>query len=181
MRLANVALGGAILLCASCYATNPVTTEGGGYGPSGGEQELSLSAALSRMDPDYEGAEASTNLTVLAVAGFHLSDNHEVGGQVLGMWSKPGGDSHDTVATGLLPYYRFNIRTSELMWIYFGPHAGLYSWDSGGESDSSLSYGGHTGVKFWMTPSTSFFVEPRFTLYEDVTLAQLLVGLTVAL
>lgn len=169
-----------LALVTSCATVGPEPQGGvGRYGPSQGESILTFGGALSRIDPDQGGDVDS--FVAQAGGGYFLDENQEVGGQVLLTMSDGSGFESDTYV--LAPYYNYNFRQSSRTWYYVGPHAGLLYTDvsSGAfsDDDTSFSYGVHGGVRQWLTPSTSWFIEPRLTQSSDVDDFTILFGLNV--
>ena len=131
-----------------------------------GESELTFGGSIGLVETefDFAGAESNTDVSINGQVGFgrYLTNEHEVGGQAIFNLSMPDeGDDFGQYA--LLPYYRYNFRSSDRTWFYTGAHTGLFVFESGGESDTGFSYGIHGGMKSWLTPQVSFFVEPRLT------------------
>ncbi len=172
--------GLSLLFSASCAAVAP-TPQGdvGRYGPGEGESLLTFGGALSMIEPD-EGEDVDS-LTGQVGVGHFLDEHNEVGGQIL--VARADSDGFDTSFIALAPYYNYNWRQSSRTWYYAGPHIGLLfsEVDAGtvDEDDTSFSYGAHAGVRQWLTPSTSWFVEPRLTQSSEVDDFTILFGLNV--
>ena len=145
------------------------TGSSGGFGPVAGESEFTFAASLAstNTDLDIPGVSSNTDTTLNGQVGFgrYLTNEHEVGGQFLFNLFKPdnGGDQ---IQIGILPYYRYNFRQSDRTWFYGGVHAGIQRFEQGSNSDNSFSCGLHGGMKSWLTPQVSVFVEPRLTFSE---------------
>jgi len=147
---------------ASC-AASPVVQGGDFYGPAEGESELTFGGSLGKTSIDFDGGGSSDVTTVDGQLGYgrYLTDEHEVGGQVIMSLAQPDvGDDSGTI--GLLPYYRYNIRNGDRSQYYVGGHTGLVSF-RGADTETAFSYGIHGGFKSWLTQQLSFFVEPRLT------------------
>lgn len=177
----------ALPLVTACAAAPPPaagplaqTPTGSAYGPSEGESELTFGGSLgvTKTKIDFPGAPSNTDTTLNGQVGYgrYLTDNHEVGGQVIFNITKPDQGS-DSGVLGILPYYRYNFRQSDRTWFYGGVHAGLQQFKGSGESDTGLSCGIHGGMKSWLTPQVSFFVEPRLT-FSDLSIGPVDLELT---
>lgn len=144
-------------------------TGSGGYGPVAGESEFTFAASLAstntELDIPGQGSNTDNSFNGQVGYGRYLTDEHEVGGQFLfNLFMPDQGD--DQTQLGVLPYYRYNFRQSDRTWFYAGVQAGLQQFEQGGESDTAFSYGIHGGMKSWLTPQVSVFVEPRLTFSE---------------
>lgn len=160
----------AAALLTSCAAANPQGRAN--YGPVTGESLITFGGSLSSIDPD-QGSSARTT-TGQAGFGYFISEEHEVGGQVLLIDSD--GSGFEAQNYSIAPYYNYNYRQSSRTWFYGGPHMGLvYSSTKAGnfsDDDTSFSFGVHGGLRQWITPRTSYFLEPRFTTsseFDDFT------------
>jgi len=170
----------------ACAATSsPAAQEGGAWGPSQGESELTFGGSIGNLtiDPDAGDDISINTLDGQLGYGRYLTDQHEVGGQViLSLQSPDEGDDSGTV--GLLPYYRYNIRSGDRGQYYVGGHTGIVQFQ-GEDSETSFSYGIHGGFKSWLTTELSFFVEPRltFTSFDgfDLNEFRTLLGFTYSL
>jgi hypothetical protein len=167
----------------SAEPTSAVSAEPQGvgrYGPGEGESLLTFGGALTFTDPDV-GDDVDT-LTAQVGYGYFLDEHHEVGGQILNSLSD--SDDFESTIFVVAPYYNYNWRQSSRTWYYAGPHIGILynSIDTPGfdEDDTSFAYGAHGGVRQWITPSTSWFVEPRITKSSDVDDITILFGLNVS-
>ena len=147
-------------------AARPAQT-GDLYGPAPGESELTFGGSFGHVSTEIGGGGSLDVRTLDGQVGYgrYVTEHHEYGGQLIFNISQPDqGD--DTGNLGILPYYRYNFRPSERTWYYAGVHAGLIRFEAGGESDMGFSCGIHGGMKSWLTPQISFFVEPRLTFSE---------------
>lgn len=163
---------------------------GTAYGPLKGESELTFGGSLGSTKSKFDGGSSTTDTSLNGQVGYgrFLTNEREVGGQLIfNVLSPDQGDDLRQIA--ILPYYRYNFRQSERTWFYAGGHLGLQKFEAGGESDTAISYGIHGGMKSWLTPQVSFFVEPRLTFsnYDlggidlDVTDFRTLVGFSYSL
>jgi len=171
----------ALVLATSCAAVVPAPQDGTGqYGPLVGESLLTFGGSLSRSDPD--GGSDTDSLTGQVGGGYFLDEHQEVGGQLL--FALLDGDGFEANIYQVAPFYNYNFRQSSRTWYYAGPHIGLIftDFEAGGVSDddTSLSYGVHGGVRQWMTPRTSWFIEPRITQSSEIDDFSILFGLNVA-
>ena len=146
------------------------------YGSQKGDSLLSAAFSLSSSSPD--GGEDITTVVTQLGAGFFLTQEHEVGGQILYASSDSG--AFDSEIISIAPYYNYNWRQSSRTWFYAGPHLGVQIIDTGFDDSTELSFGVHGGLRQWLTPSTSVFVEPRFTTSDELDDFTLLVGLSIA-
>ena len=190
MRMINksvlvVAVLGALL--ASCSAVAPAVQESR-YGPAAGESEASFAVSLSKSETDIDGVGTTDSTTLFAQVGggYFLTDQQEVGGQILvSTVEVEGADDSNTL--GLFPYYRWNFRVGPRSVVYVGAQVGVQSLDSAGDDDTSFGGGVHAGFKTWLTPRVAFFIEPRLnrTDYEingtDIEITDLttLLGLSI--
>jgi len=184
----------AALLCslAACAATPARAPQAGDlYGPAAGQSEFTFGGSVGEGTSTLNLAEATGGLiqdsetTITSYdaqigLGYYLTDNHEVGGQAVinlieqeTSFEIPGigtfGGDQKTGDYGFYPYYRYNFRPNNRMQYYVGAHAGIQQVETPFDSSAAFSYGAHVGFKSWLTPSLSFFVEPRLTL-TNVTL-----------
>lgn len=168
-----------LLFAASC-ASAP--TQGSAhYGPAMGESLLTFGGNLSRLDID--DSPNTTTTTNQAGFGHFLTDEHEVGAQALLFRVDGGGFEADSFS--IAPYYNYNYRQSSRTWFYGGPHLGVVYTKFKGQGvkddDTSLSFGIHGGIRQWLTPTTSYFIEPRLTTSSDFDEFALLFGLSFTL
>jgi hypothetical protein len=147
------------------------------YGPTGGENLLSISGSITNFDVD--------GFSVLSISGQFgfgrfLTEEHEAGATLSTSYLNPEqGDN--AVTEGLSAYYNYNWRNEPRTWFYAGPHLGISFLDAGGEDDTNLAFGGHGGLRHWLSPRTAFFAEPRITFSTDITITEIIFGYTIAL
>jgi len=161
---------------ATATATEPQADK---YGPGTGESLVSLGLQLSSSKA---GGSTSKSIAAQIGGGYFLTEEHEVGGHIL--WNYINPDEGSSAAIFFLaPYYNYNYRANPRLWYYGGPHLGLSHVAAGGSSSNSLAAGLHAGARYWLSPTTSVYVEPRYTHYrqfgsntDDLTL---LIGLSV--
>lgn len=142
------------------------------YGPGVGESLLQVGGQLSRRSESQEGGETtdSTEVQVQAGVGYFVNEWLEAGGQVLATYDL--SDDSDFGMLALAPYVNGNLKASQRVWLYAGPHAGLTYLSIKGtgfsESMVEFEYGVHGGARFWITPRSSLFGELRYsaTSYE---------------
>ena len=137
----------------------------GQYGPVKGDSLVSAALSFSsRSDKPDGGSSITTDaLTVQGAVGYFLTSAWEAGVQLLGSFIMPDSGSDTTFFTAE-PYVNYNIPTSNnRVWIYFGPHLGLFVIDAGGSSAESFSIGAHGGGRFWLDATTAVFGELRYT------------------
>jgi hypothetical protein len=149
------------------------------YGPGTGESIVSLATQLSSTR--VAGSTVS-DVILSGGGGYFLTDEHEVGGQLLVAYIKPSGTGSATLES-ILPYYNYNYRQNSRLWYYGGPHMGLQHVAGGGESSNSFAIGMHAGGRYWLSPSTAVYAEPRYTysrqLGHSANEITLLLGLSV--
>ena len=143
------------------------------YGTIEGESILTFGGSLSNQDFDSGGD--TKNLTAQVGYGRFLANDREVGGQAL------ISESDDFTFINLAPYYNWNWKHSERTWYYAGPHAGLGIIEGPGFDDTVFSVGVHAGLRQWVTPRTSYFIEPRITTSSDLDEFAILFGINVSL
>jgi len=180
-------------------SSSPPRVDASTYGPANGESEVTFGGSLGikSTDSSLNGVSGGTTddigLTAQVGYGYYVTRSHELGAQVLFNLNRPdGGGDNGTI--GLFPYYRLNFRGADRLQFYVGAHGGLQQFEQddqmgGSQSDSGFSYGGHVGLKSWLTPDLSFFFEPRFTLSTlsfdsvdvDIEEFRVLLGFTYAL
>jgi hypothetical protein len=167
------------LLTASCAVARPQGSAH--YGPVSGESIITFGGSLSKLDPD-SGGDITTS-TNQAGFGYFLTDEHEVGGQLL--LFRLEGSGFEAESSQFAPYYNFNYRQSSRTWFYFGPHLGVVRTETRGtnfkDDDTSASFGVHGGIRQWLTPRTSYFFEPRYTTSSDFDEFAFLFGLNFSL
>lgn len=174
----------------------PIRQTGDSYLPAAGESEFTFGGSYGQassgtsVDVGLGSVDTEIDVTFFDLQlgfGQHLTRAHEVGAQLLVNVfeqefevSVPGLGDADVSAMngqyGLYPYYRYNFRVGDRMQAYIGAHAGLQQVETsiadGGGGDAldvdelGFSYGAHVGMKSWLSPNTSFFVEPRFTITD---------------
>jgi hypothetical protein len=149
--------------------------DGQRYGTSAGESLLTFGGALSNTTP--EGGDSTTSLTAQVGVGRFLSDTKEMGLQALLF------KTDDLTVLNLAPYFNFNFRLSSRTWLYAGPHIGVLIFDqeTAEEIDIEFSYGVHGGIRRWATPSTSLYIEPRFTTSDLQDEFAVLFGMNISL
>jgi len=143
------------------------------YGTVEGDSLVTFGGSLS--DTNRDGGGSTTTITAQVGYGRFLTDTREVGGQFL------LSDSDDFTVISIAPYYNWNWKQSERTWFYAGPHLGIVKIDGPGFDDTDLSFGVHGGLRQWITPNTSYFIEPRFTTSSDFDEFAILFGLNVSL
>jgi hypothetical protein len=165
-----VRLSGLLLLAGAAQAQER-------YGPTGGENLLSVAGSISNFDVD-----GFSVLSITGQFGFgrFLTKEHEVGASVSISYLNPE-DFDSSVSEGLSGYYNYNWRDQPRTWFYAGPHIGLSLTDANGDDDTSIAVGGHGGLRHWLTSRTAFFVEPRLTFASDLTISEIIFGYTIAL
>lgn len=167
MRLHILAASALLALATSCATfTNSTPAQGERFGPSKGQSEVSFGGTLSSQELETDfGSFDSDSLIAQASYGHYLTDEVEVGGQLITSFSDSEGS--ETTAIGIQPYGRYNFRLNERTVAYAGVHLGLLHFiiddDFSDESETAFSYGVHGGFKSWLNPTTAFFVEPRYT------------------
>lgn len=165
--LKNLLVATFVATLASCASTSapyqPVAQTGDIYGPAEGESELTFGGSFGTVSTEVAGSSTDTTGFDGQVGyGQYLSNEHEVGGQLIFNLQSPD-EGDDTGSISVLPYYRYNFRGADRIQYYLGVHGGLSQIDAAGDSDTGFSYGIHGGLKSWLTPQVSFFVEPRLT------------------
>lgn len=98
--------------------------------------------------------------------GYFRSREHEFGANVFIQYQKValdagGGGTSQTYA--LLPYYNYNHYVSPRLALYGGPHLEIFNFDDGSVSETDFGYGFQVGARYWVSPSVSLSLEPRFT------------------
>ncbi|MCC7014385.1 MAG: outer membrane beta-barrel protein [Planctomycetes bacterium] len=150
----------------------------------GGKQLLAFGGSISSVEVD---GEDTMNLILQAAFGYFLDDTHEVGGQVLHYVSD--SDSFEFTSRQIAPYYNYNYRQSPRLWYYGGAHAGIAIFEidvkGGGDYDETgFAFGPHVGARYWLSPTTAVFAEPRITwsfLEDTETTLEVLFGFTTTL
>ena len=123
-------------------------------GPTGGEQLFALAGSLSSVE--------DTDLLILqATFGYFLDDALEVGGQITTFWFD--ADCDDSTLHLINPYVNYNLRQTPRLWYYAGLHAGLAFIDVAGTDETGFAIGPHAGARYWVSPRSAFFAEPRLT------------------
>jgi len=139
-------------------------TNGGGdseYGASAGEKIVMGAMQMSSANTD---GGSTQNVSGMLGAGYFLTDQHEVGGQLLVTYFAPPGPN--SVAFFLAPYYNFNYQVNPRLSIYGGPHLGYARFEAGNQSDDSVQFGVQAGGRYWLERNTAAFAEWRYTNYE---------------
>ncbi len=176
MNLSRLAVATALVAAAGCSTASPRADEPSiefpsaaaaspkqeRYGPGEGESLVTAAGQISNTDI---GGDSTRTFLALVGGGYFLTPEHEVGGQISFATSDPENGSSVT-AVFVAPYYNYNWRQSSRTWYYAGPHAGFAKVESGSFDDSSFALGVHAGLRHWLSPTTSVFVEPRYTWYE---------------
>jgi hypothetical protein len=165
------------LPCALVLAASVSAQGGTRYGPTGGDNLLSVAGSISTLN--FDGFSLVT-LTGQFGFGRFLTDVHEVGATLSTSYSNPEKGNSST-SEGLFGYYNYNWRENPRTWFYGGPHLGISIFDAGGDDDTSLSLGGHAGMRHWLTPRTAFYAEPRLTFGSDIVITEIIFGYTIAL
>jgi len=149
---------------AQAAKTSPAPMESTKYGPSGGESLFSVGFQFINTTSQPEDGSSTNDSNIFGALGFgyFLADEHEIGIQAFGLITIPD-EGDEFVVLDLAPYYNFNFRSDARTWFYIGPNAGVSYAEMGGESDSSFSFGAHAGIRHWIAPRVSIFVEPRYT------------------
>lgn len=135
----------------------------GAFGPSDRQFIVSFQGSFTyanNSNVDRNQFSLSTGI------GYFHSREHEFGANVFVQYQKValdagGGGTAQTYA--LLPYYNYNHYVSPRLALYGGPHFEIFSFDDGSVSETDFGYGFQVGARYWVSPSVSFSVEPRFT------------------
>jgi len=139
-------------------------TNGGGdseYGAGAGDKIVMGAIQMSSANTDGGSTE---NFSGMLGGGYFLTDQHEVGGQLLVTYFAPPGPN--SVAFFLAPYYNFNYQLNPRLSIYGGPHLGYARFEAGNASDDSVQFGVQAGGRYWLERNTAAFAEWRYTNYE---------------
>ena len=134
---------------------------GGDYGADAGEKLVMGAMQMSSANTDGGSTE---NTSGMLGFGYFLTEQHEVGGQLLVTYFAPPGPN--SVAFFLAPYYNFNFRVNPQLTIYGGPHLGYARFEAGNQSDDSVQIGVQAGGRYWLDRNTAAFAEWRYTNYE---------------
>lgn len=155
------------ILTVGCTATDesPETT----YGPIKGDSLISLGGSWDESRVDASGTPTidTTIITTTLQYGYFITAAHEVGGQVLFDLFDTNIENQDEDTLELSAYYNYNFRQSSRTWYYVGADLGWRTIDSDalGNSDSA-AYGVHVGMRQWLTPQISLFIQPFYKRSE---------------
>ena len=136
-------------------------TDSGKYGA--GKGETIVTAAMQISSSNTQGSATQSFAGQLG-AGYFLTDQHEVGGQLIMNYIAPPGPN--SVIVFVSPYYNFNYYLNPNTSVYGGPHLGYARFSSGGDDTNSFQYGAQAGARYWIQPKTAAYAEWRFTHYK---------------
>ena len=145
-----------------------------------GDKEISVFGSL--VNQDFESSETTT-ITLQLTGGLFISDNGQVGGSFTNISIFNSFDVTIQIFSG---FYKHHFTPEKEVVPYVGGQAGLAMIDFGGESSSSISYGGMAGFKYFVSEDLSFNGEFNllFTTFEvagvdvDVTQTSILAGMS---
>lgn len=131
------------------------------------DTSLRIGARNRRAAPTTSANQ--TDLSFSLGLGYYFTAVQEAG--FTARYSKTDDDTGTEFSVVFLePYYNYNWQSTPRTWFYGGPHLGIAFLEADGIDDSGLSLGLHVGMRHWLTPRASFFVEPRFTNSDNSTL-----------
>ncbi|HKJ00542.1 MAG TPA: outer membrane beta-barrel protein [bacterium] len=137
---------------------------------SKGQKEISFFGSLVNTSPD--SGDSSTTTILQVSGGVFISDPSQVGGSVILVSTDSGGVT--TSVTLLNAFFKYHINPQSETVPYVGGQVGFAAAESGGFSDSGLSFGGMVGAKFFLSENLS--VNPEFNLLHstlfDVSVTQ---------
>jgi hypothetical protein len=125
-----------------------------------GDNELSLSGSWTALNNSDKGGGGSTDSTLAQVAFGHFFTNElEISIAGLGMWQSGSSD----YGIGLNAKYHFMTESTVVP--YVGAQ-GLYDYQKGGgDSQDGIMWGPLAGIKFFVSETTSVFVEYQYLLF----------------
>jgi hypothetical protein len=136
-------------------------TDAGKYGA--GKGETIVTAAMQISSSNTQGS-ATQSVAGQFGGGYFLTDEHEVGGQLLIDYIAPPGPN--AVLVFLAPYYNYNYYVNPRLSVYGGPHMGYARFSAAGDDTNSFQYGAQAGARYWLEPKTAAYAEWRFTHYQ---------------
>jgi opacity protein-like surface antigen len=135
----------------------------GTFGPKESQFLVNFSGSYTY---DSNPALTSETLGINLGLGYFISREHEIGADLFMQYQKValdigGGTRTDSYA--VLPYYNYNYYLSPRLSVHGGPHLEFFSLNAGDGRDNDYGYGVQIGARYWVTPSVSLSVEPRYT------------------
>jgi opacity protein-like surface antigen len=160
------------ILAVSLLMSTPVMA-----GTKAGDMELGISVSLNYTDPD-EGQD-DTNVFANGSINRFFTDAFSVGVAVDTFLDLPEeGDDSTAIGLYLEPNYHLNTKGDVIP--YFGGHAGMYSFESGGaDGETEFSYGGQAGAKAFISENVALKLEGRYTGYDGASIYGAFFGLSV--
>ena len=165
MRL--ILLGMAALLLTGCAGAMPGAGEQV-FGPRAGDSLMTVGASYSVVEVDDSRDTETVDAEVSLGASHFFADAHEFGilANLRRSEIEVGTVDLNSTIYSLTPFYNFNVLSGERTFFYVGPHAGIQLYDIEGDDHTSVSYGGHVGIRHFHSARTALFIEPRYTRYD---------------
>lgn len=163
----------AVLSCLLVFDVSAVLA-----GTKSGDSEIGVQMSYQNMSAgDIDG-------DVMIIAGkfaYFLTDAISLGGTTAGVAFSSGDTDVTSVTLELEPNYHFNTASNVVP--YAGVHTGMAIVDYGDGSNSEIDYGLQGGMKFFLSESTAFDTQLRFTRYSvddtDVDVKEIRIGLNI--
>ena len=165
-------VAGLLLLTVSAAAQAPEH-----YGPKKGQHLAFAAGTISTFTVD---SFSTTLISGQVGIGRFLTDIHEVGAVLATTFAHPE-DGDNAYSHSLSAYYNYNWRYDSRLWFYAGPHLGVNRFEAQDDGDWSLTIGAHGGARYWLSPRTAVFAEPRLTSGSDISIREVVFGVTVVL
>lgn len=131
-----------------------------------GMMELNLAGSLTSTNLDDVDSELDQRSLAFDF-GYFVADNHQIGAEL--MYTGLGIEEADMDIYNLNAYYSFHIPAGSDKFVpYIGAKVGLGKMEMGAEGESEdldvMSYGAFVGLKFLITPSAAFSIEPSYLI-----------------
>ena len=138
-------------------------------GTKAGNLEIGVNFAYDHFSGGDSDAD---NIIFGGQFSYFITDAVSLGLTSVVMWNSPDDDSDDMIEESdttivfveFQPDYHLNI--SGTIVPYLGPHLGIMYGDSDGESETDFDYGGHIGIKAFVSENSFFDLQGRYTRYN---------------